>query len=285
MKLIYFIIVILIIYFIATQIQCMHLNSMPIDKQIEINKKHQIKSIVSPTGVIDYSIKRPIHIGTKTIPIFEDNQFIGHTDKYLSEQFQSTNYKQNYWDLTEDKIELPNASNLFVLIRSEYVDEKYAFNIPNQPVTTRYPNRNTLHADSKYLQHIKKDINSWNELFYKYYQTYQNILQVKSITPIFVMETLNEFVITVNVSLIYLGKTIHFQLTYYGQIDKNDDFFNGATNKYYLQLVNIKPITKSEYRLQPNPMNNDTDCPFMSMKEQLQYVDRINKLHRDENEI
>jgi hypothetical protein len=99
------------------------------------------------------------------------------------------------------------------------------------------------------------------------------------------METLNEFVIKLYASLIYRKKSIHFLLTYYGQIDRSDDFLNGSSDVYTLQLIDIKPVPKNDFDIQPVAINQVDDGPFMTMKEQLTYVDRINQIHLDENDI
>ena len=214
---------------------------------------------------------------------FRDNKTIGYTDKYSSEEFQSTDYKHNFYDFSGGNIELPNASNLLILIKSEYVDDQYRFNVSNQPVTTRYPNSNTCVIDGKYIKHIKRSIQSWNELFYKYYQTNEQLLVVKDIKLFFVLETLNEFIIKANVSLLYLGKTLHLQVSYYGEIERTDDFLNGQTDKYVLQVTEVRPITKTEFGEKIIPATSQSDTwPFMSMYDQMKYVDRINKLHQSE---
>jgi hypothetical protein len=296
MKLIYFLIIIVIIYVVATQLKVFHVDTLPDKQRDEINHKSKLKSILMTNHVKDspsnkhspsnrpskgcLSDKQP----TKKHYTMEDNRLIGYTDKYASEQFQSTDYKRNYWDLSGGKIEFPNASNLLFLIQSEYMDNQpnYKFNISNQPGTTRYPSRNSSDLDAKYIKYIKKNVEGWNELFYKYYQTNQKMLFVRDVKPVFIMETTNEFVIKVNVSLLYRQRTIHFQLTYYGQIERTDDFLNGGTDVYTLQLTEVMPIPKSDFEIQVRSMNENDTGPFMTMEEQMQYVDRINQRHRDE---
>lgn len=299
MKFIYFLVVVAIIYFLATQIKVTHVDSLPRNKQEEIDKKSKIRSIISENYIREDPLNRPIeHFGAN--PTFGTNKLVGYTNEYSADQYDSPNYKDNYWDLTRNYVELPNASNLYMLIKSEYQDSQYKFNVANLPVTTRSPNRNTQDVDAKYLKHVKRNIAGWNRLFYKYYPSvftatgYPNqgpnylvdkkLLKVRSMKLVLVMETADEFFIKVDASLGYLGKSMHFQLTYYGHIYKNDEFLNGATDVYALQLVDIRPILKSDYELQPNIMDEQDSDPFMSMEEQLRYVNRINKLHWDENE-
>jgi hypothetical protein len=119
--------------------------------------------------------------GKNKIIKVNDNKLIGLNNKYSSEQFQSTDYKSNHLDFSGGDPILPNASNLLFLIKSEYVDDQYKFNISNKPVTTRTSNRNTIEQDNKYLHKIKRNIDGWNELFYKYFQTNNKLLSVKEL--------------------------------------------------------------------------------------------------------
>jgi len=288
MKLIYFIVIILVIYFIASQIRVIHIDKLSPEKKTELNNRSKARSMLIQNYIKEENVDNAGSISKSGFQ-FPDNRLVGLTDKYSSEQFQSTNYKRNFQDLTGGYIELPNASNLLFLIESEYIDDQYAFgdgqyvfNITNQPVTTRNPNRHTIDQDAKYLKHIKKDIESWNELFYKYFQINDQMIFVRELKPQFIMETTNEFVIQLMASIIYRRKSLHFNMTYYGQIDRADDFLNGMTDVYTLQLINIKPIPKSDFDLVPKPFDRtEEEGPFISMKDQMKYVDRINRMHRD----
>lgn len=178
--------------------------------------------------------------------------------------------------LTNGVDSLPNASNLIADIKLKYADNQYRFNLANQPVTTRYPNRTTEKKDEKYLKYVKKNIETWNRVYGKN----EKLLSTKQIKLILVMETEREFLIKVNVQLIYLNKTMHLELTYYGQIEKTDDFLNGGNDIYTLQLIEIRPISKDNFC---KGTDSSDHGPFMSMKEQMAYVDKINKLHQEED--
>jgi hypothetical protein len=221
----------------------------------------------------------------------ETDRRIGLSDRYSGEQYNSPNYKRNYYDFSDSPVrELPNASGLIELIKSEFVDDQYTFNqykfnTANLPVTTRYPNRNTKLEDNKYLRVIKNDINKWNTLFRKYYDTNKKLIKIIQLKLIFVMETEAEFVVKVWAALLYRGRTLHLEITYYGEKERSDEFLRGEQIVYIPQLVSVKPIPKSDFDVQPLPMTQDEKGPFMSMDSQLQYVDRINKMHRDETGI
>ena len=116
----------------------------------------------------------------------------------------------NYYHPNLKKIRqvLPNGSNLVQLIISEYVDPTYKFNDPNLPVTFRYPKSNRKKIDKKYTKLIKQNIESWNLLFSKYFQSDEQFLFVKNINLISVQETEVEFILSANVMLTYLSKTL-----------------------------------------------------------------------------
>uniref|UniRef100_A0A6C0LTK6 Uncharacterized protein n=1 Tax=viral metagenome TaxID=1070528 RepID=A0A6C0LTK6_9ZZZZ len=255
------------VYYFVTYIEVKHIDSLSEIHRNELLSRNKIRSML-------------INNHLRDIPsgYFEDNKLLGYIDKYSSEQFQSTNYKHNYYDFTGEPIELPNASNLLMLIKSEFMDEQYRFNIPNQPVTTRYPCYESYKKDSKLLKQLRLEVESWNVLFYKYYQTNEKLIQIKDIKMVFIQETQHEFIVKVNIALSYLYKSMHYQLTFYGQIDKTDDIINNPIEQYTLQLINIIPIMKSEYF---SDIENET--PFLTMQDQLKYVDKINKLHQNED--
>jgi hypothetical protein len=269
MKLIYFLIIVIIIYFFVIQITVVHIDTIPDKQRNELNKRSELKSMLLSNHI-------------KCVPnqtTLSDDKLVGYNNKYSSEEFQSTNYKNNYYDLSGGYLRLPKMDELYILIRSEYVDDQYRFNIPNQPVTTRYPNKYSFAIDKKFLKHVRDDIEGWNELFYKYYQTNEQYIKVVSLKPVYIMETQNEFVTTVNSCISYINKNMYYKLTYYGIIDRNDDFLNGLSDQYTLQLLNIIPISKSEFEV---IVTDNDDGPYMTMNEQLQYVDRMNRLHKDE---
>lgn len=274
MKLAYFIIIVIIIYAVASQIKVVHVDSLPTTHKQEVDKRSKIRSMLVSNYIKE---DQP-----KSVQLSED-RLGGLLDKYSSEQFQSTDYRRNFQDFTGGVPELPNSSNLLYLIRSEYVDDQYKFNIANLPVTTRNNSGKPNSADRKYLKFISRDIDGWNELFYKYFQSTGKYLYTRDIKILFVRETEDEFFLTVNVSMLYLQRTIHFQLTYYGQKLRSDDIINEPVDEYNLQLVDIKPIPKSDFDVTFEPQDVAGEShPFMSMADQMKYVDRIRRMHQTE---
>lgn len=304
MKVFYFLIIILIIYFITTHINVVHIETLSPVEQKELNKKSKYKSRLTDTYVkADLQEEIPnkqINQENTTIENFTTNttaqsRLFENERIYSGSQYNSRNYKKDYYDLTPDnvrpKLELPNMNDLFILIRSEYIDntyttDKYKFNSSNLPVTNRYPNKNTVILDKKYTSAIKMDIMSWNDLFSMYYDLDKKLISVKDIKLIFIMETEYEFIIQAIVKLSYRNKAMYFQVKYYGIINKTDDILNGLPDTdYELKLIELKPVAGSEFSSQPNPMNQDASGPFMSMDSQMDYVNKINKMHREETNM
>ena len=276
MKLAYFIIIVIIIYAVASQIKVVHVESLPAIHKQEVDKRSKIRSML-----VNNNIKEENPSSKK----LTEDKLEGLLDKYSSEQFQSTDYKRNRQDLTGGLPVLPNSSNLLYLIRSEYVDEQYKFNMANLPVTTRNNSGKPNATDRKYLKFIGRDIDGWNELFYKYFQSTGKYLHTRDIKILFIRETEDEFFLTVNVFMLYLKRTIHFQLTYYGQKLRSDDIINEPDDEYNLQLVDIKPIPKSDFDVTYEPRDvAESSHPFMSMADQMTYVDRIRRMHQNESD-
>lgn len=265
-KFILFLIIILIIYFIATRIQVIHIDKLPEKEKTDLNNRNKIRTMLLANHIKCYDNQKNENF--ENIPNRSDASIISNTP----------NTSTNSSNLSDR--ELPDADELLDIIKSEYVNSKFKFNIANQPVTSRYSNKNTKIADHKYIKYIKNNIKKWNDFFENMFKN--GLIHVIEIKPIFVKETENEFFIKVNVKLFYQEKTLHLELTYYGQIEKSDDFLNGGNNVYNLQLVEIKPLTKSDYNASIEESNRNKNNPFMTMSEQLLYVDKINKMHREE---
>lgn len=311
MKLFYFLIIVLIIYFIATRINVVHITTLPETQQKELNKKSKFKSRLSDIYIeqdqsgetvpkeVEPSNTTSYFVGKNTPQIehftASEEKLLDNESVYSGSQFNSRNYKRDYYDLTPtdvcSKLALPNMNDLFILLRSEYIDttyaqNKYKFNSINLPVTNRYPNKNTIILDKKYTSAIKADIMSWNDLFPKYYDLNEKLIIVKDIKLIFIMETEFEFVIQAIVKLSYRHKPMFFKVQYHGSVNKTDDILNGQSDtQYELKLIELTPVAESEFTSQPNPNNQAEQSTFVSMDQQLKYVDKINKMHKEETNI
>lgn len=178
------------------------------------------------------------------------------TKSNIKSMFVTNHIKQK---TSQQKIPFPDAQKILEMVRAKYLNPKYKFNLATQPETTRYPNENTKIIDKKYYQLIKKNIQEWNKN-----------LVLKKIKLIYINEIPDEFIIVSNIKFFYQNKALCLQVKYYGQSDYSDE--------YNLQLVAIKPISKKEF----DSTGHDEYEPFMSMNEQMEYVDKINKMHMEE---
>lgn len=269
MKLILFLLIIVVIYFIASRIKVVHSDLLSTQEKKELDDRNKIRSMLM------YNHIRCANSPQQTKPI---------------ENFSHSNSNEYSID-SPQPIQKIGINEVLNMIKFEFLDKQYFFNMSNRPVATRNSNINTKKEDKKYIKHIKNNINEWNQVL----PLNSDHIKTMVIKPIFIKETDNEFVITVNAKLLYLNKTLHLQLTYYGKIEKTDDFLNGGTDTYILQLVNIKPITKFDFSQLITTINcsttsdyefiaqgdNNTD-PFISMAEQMAYVNKINKIHENE---
>ena len=258
MKLILFLIIIIIIYYVATKIKVVHIDSLPPNNKNELITRKKLKDVLTTSYIKDDNTSKNLRI----------ESFVNDLE-FDTTSVQKPNAHNAY--------KAYNAYDVLNNIKEEFLDDQYKFNIPNLPQTTRYCTKYTAHIDNKYVEQIKRNINDWNET-----------ISIQGIKPIFIIEAGKEFVMKINVSLLYANKTMHLELEYYGQIERSDDFLNGGFDSYILQLVSIKPIKKSEYDINPDaPIaadnNLDINNPFISMREQLEYVDKINKMHLNDN--
>lgn len=282
MKIFYFLLVILAIYFIMTRIDVVHINTLPHTQQSELQNRSKFRS-----HLLDNYVKSDSNANQIEHFAFKENEYLKNTELYSAKQFNSPDYKHDYFDLYTTPMTLPTANDLFILLRSEYIDStyannKYKFNITNLPTTNRYPNMDTTAEDKKYIKQIKHDIMSWNNLFPKYYHTNKRLIIIKSIKLIFIKETEFEFVVQAIVKLSYRNRLMHFQVEYYGQINRTDDILNGVGNTTTIKLVGLIPMSRSDFDIQPDSMYQEARSPFISMDEQLKYVNKINQMHLDE---
>ncbi len=289
MKPIYFLFIVIAIYYIITKINVVHVNTLPFKQKKELRKRSKFRSMIVDNHVRCDNENESTKPAEEPVT-FKENELLKYTDIYSASGKNTRDYKHDYFDFLSEPIELPGANDLYILLRSEYIDteyirNKYRFNITNQPVTSRYPNKYTISQDKKYLSKIKKDIRSWNNIFRKYYHTDKKLIDILDIKLIFITETDFEFVIQGMIKLSYKNKTMHFRINYYGQINKTDDFLNGGTNTYMLQLYNLQPISKSEFDSKIDAVNLEERTPFMSMEDQMTYVDKINKTHQNKTDM
>lgn len=190
------------------------------------------------------------------------------------------NYGYDFKEFTKNLLSsdanLPSTNKLISMIKSAYLDKQFKFNIANQPVTSRQGSMDP-YSDKKYIEYIKKNIANWNEIIPQKTNSNSKIISPKDVKIIFVKETEREFYIKTNTEIIYQKKPIYFELAFYGQIEKSYDFFKDSNDTYIIQLVEMCEL-KTKY----NDNHSKIITPFMSMDEQLAYVNKVHALHKEE---
>lgn len=247
MKILIFIIIIIIAYFIFTQVKVFHIDTLPYKQQKELRTKAKMRSML-----LDNYVKR------ENINKNKKNKAI----KKLQENRKNENE-------TESNLSTKTL-NFLNIIDKEYVNPNFKFNISNQPLITKYFSKYDDNLSKKYLPHIKYNIESWNN-------DLPHNFKIIKLIPIIISEAGNEFIIKVYIEIYFniFEKTIYLKADYYGEIEKSDDFDNDDV--YILQLIKLNQITKLKFK-----NINEKIQPFMNMKDQLKYVDYVNNQHKNE---
>ena len=319
-KIIIFLIIIFVIYLIATQIKVFHIKTLPQKQQTELFTRSQIRSILTSNHIkcqtnntnniknsdlsqipsqTSISVATPINrINTDLYDINLDNT-IEHFDSSITlpdilgkskpnskikyqGQNQNQNQNQNQAQTSYPLLSVKKSNIFFQKIKDEYLDTQYKFNIAGLPTKTRNPNKNTETKDKKYLKHIRKNIENWNEIFttQREHKFDFEAIRVQNIKLIFISETECDFLVKTQVELLYLEQIVYLDLTFYGQIEVSDDIFADGSDIYIIQLVEGCVMSKSDYR--PNNLSNYEYTPFMTMEQNATYANKINKMHKDE---
>lgn len=262
MKLLLFLIIIVVIYFIATQIKVVHLDTLPTDKKKELNDRLKMRTMLLSNHV---KLSEPDKSKSRS----KSNSNSNLRSKSNSNLRSNLNSNSNANFL--------HATELLDLIKSEHLNTKYQFNAATLPSTTKYINRDNMQTVKRHIKYITSNILEWNNLLDS------ELLSVRQIIPVLIVETHDEFIIKVYVELLYLNKTLHLRMSYYGQIIRTDDFINDGKDVFVLQLIEINPISGADFISNitaATGRNNDT---FITMNDQLAYVDMVNLQHKNEN--
>lgn len=216
MKLIPFIILIIVLYYIATQIKIVHIDHLKVNEEFrqELNTRSKLRSMLT------YShLKCP---DTKTA-----------------------------------KMAPPPISKLLELIKAEYLDSQYKFNISTLPVTVKYPNHYTQSDEARYVNSIMAHIISWNDVLKKYYNIDDTLIHIQDIYITYIMATAKEAIVKAMVKLEYGRDTIQLQLTYYCVILKTDDF--EMPDEYVLQLTEMDKVFRYNFSGSVKPIGYEFD--------------------------
>ncbi|AVL94728.1 hypothetical protein ma342 [Moumouvirus australiensis] len=210
-------------------------------------------------------------------------------DNYVSTKIKESNIVSNFnqkFNYNVKKYINPNTSSKRIKISDlvKSINNNYScdiiFNPANNPIIQTSDNFNDiLKGVSKRL---KKDINFWNYKLLKFhFKTKINILDM---IPYKINQTSNEFIMEIIIYTKIQCQDSFFKIIYYGSINKDLNFFsNDLSNKYIIQFVELSLLTKEMYQnMSQNIKLNEN--PFMTMNEQMEYVNKINKLHQEEIE-
>lgn len=239
-----FILFLLVIYLIASQIKVYHVSSLPKKQRLELEKRNDARS-----------------------KLLKNHILVDGDDK--KEEFKTLPTKNNPFS------EYPYPLDLVNLIKEEYGTDQYRFNDANLIVSYKYNDNNTV-----YTNRILREMNSWNRLFPKYYDTNKILLIVNGVNVVSIQETEADAVVTAVGSYNYLSRTMHVKMIFYVEILRTDDILTNGQSTYILHLIDIKPVRKEEYDKKIYHAD-----PFMTMADQLSYVERINYMHKNEKNM
>ncbi|AZL89441.1 hypothetical protein QKC54_gp0384 [Megavirus baoshan] len=196
----------------------------------------------------------------------------------------SQNISQNkFIDLVSDTDEYYNddTNNIYNLINE--INNRYSieieFNMANNPVIGQIDKNLSSYFSQIVTRKLKNDINQWNhELFHnqnKIILSETVILNLKATTDEFIVELLSHFFIE--------KQDYYVELCYYGKKNSDIDFFSNNNNIYIISMCNIEMSDNDTY-LEAINKNNTESNVFMTMSEQMKYVNKINIMHREEME-
>lgn len=281
MDLKYFLLIIVAIYFLSSFVNVVHISTLPSTQQEELKQRSKFRSEYLSSHLKEEKPNPPSTFD------FEENVWIKNNDLYAATQKNSRDYKRDYFDLEKLDMKLPTGNELYILLKSEYIDStldqaNYRFNLVNLPVNTRIPTASTVSLDKPYEKLIRKDIMQWNNIFPIYYKIDKNLIKLGGLKLTYVADTDSEFIVDAYVKLIYMDRPLCFKVHYYGRKERGADFLNGERNSFMIKLIRLQPILTSEYNDQVAPSGRtDGDIgPFMSMRDNMAYVDEYNKSHK-----
>ncbi len=198
---------------------------------------------------------------------------------------KSQNKSQNkFIDLISDTdkyydSETNNVCNLVNEINNKYSID-IEFNMANNPIIGQIDknlNSYFLHIVNRKL---KNDICEWNhKLFHN-----QNKIILSETIILNLIATMDEFMVELLGHIFIAKQDYYIKLCYYGKKISDVDFFsNNNNNVYIVSMCNIEMSDDDTY-LEAINRNNTKNNVFMSMSEQMEYVNKINIMHREEME-
>uniref|UniRef100_A0A6G6AB20 Uncharacterized protein n=1 Tax=Borely moumouvirus TaxID=2712067 RepID=A0A6G6AB20_9VIRU len=254
MKLIIILFLVVIIFFIIYQIQKPkeNVNENIYEKFKETNKNISDNNVETK--------KKELNIAS---PNFNQKYYY-HAKKYINPNISSKRIK---------------ISDLVKSINNNYSCD-IIFNPANNPIIQISDNFNDIFKNV--YKKFKKDINFWNhKLLKSHFKTKIDIIDA---IPYQINQTNDEFVIEIILHAKIQYQDTFLKIIYHGSVNKDLDFFsNDLSNKYFIQFMELSLLTGEIYQnLSQNIKLNEN--PFMTINEQMEYVNKINKLHQEEME-
>ncbi|ANB50524.1 hypothetical protein [Powai lake megavirus] len=219
-------------------------------------------------------------------PNFDDNKFTNNKSKNKSQNKfldNSKNKSKNkFIDLTTDTDEYyDKTNNIYDLIND--INYKYStdveFNMANSPIIGQIDKNLSLYISKMITHKLKKDINKWN---YNFFNDQNKIILSETII-LNLIATIDEFMVELLGHFFIEKKDYFIKLCYHGKKNTDIDFFSNNNNTYIITMCDIEMSDDDTY-LEAINKNNTQDNVFMTMSEQMKYVNKINIMHREEME-
>lgn len=247
MKLVYFFLIVIVIYLVASNVKVVHMSELSSEEQNELINRSKVRSML-----INSHIKSDLQ-----------------KKRFSSEQKNSRDYKHDQQDLSIDHNEVPSMIDLIELVKSKYLSSFYRFNVANRPTTT------STTCSKQIRDLVMNEMEGWNSLV----SNSQDLLVIKDFKCIYVIEAGDEFSVKGMASAMYLGRTAHFRVCYYGKLYRSLDQLQMDNDVYEMQLTELALIPKNEF-LKEIPGEY---TPFLALDKQMEYVNYINQMHQNEN--
>jgi hypothetical protein len=266
MKFIFFVIVVIILYFIASLIV---VKKSPVELQTTKRK-------------VEYE-----HYQTDNNDANNDLLLVQRPPNKAHTRFQPmkrSNKSKNLLPVVIPATQpfIPSPNEILIKIETDFLEPQFMFNIASLPVETLYPNKNDDYFKESYGLFVQRNVARWNEIFPKYFSIKPKVyIHYANIKPIYIIKTIKDFVLKTNVGVIYNGELLTLQLTYYGTIEPPRDPFREDT-VYSFQMTEIRYVSNIESVPTGIYSSLHRDIPT-TMNDQLEYVNKINRMHCDEN--
>lgn len=235
---------------------------------------------------IIYQIQKPKENKNIYEKFNESNKISDNVQIKIKEpKITSLNFNQKYNHNIKKYID-PNLSSKRIKISDlvKFINNNYScdiiFNPANNPIIQISDNLNDIFKNV--TKRLKKDIIFWNHKLLKSY--FRTSIDIIDMIPYQINQTNDEFIIEIIIHTKIQYQETFLKIIYHGSINKDINFFsNDLSNKYIFQFLKLSLLTKEMYQnFSQNIKLNEN--PFMTLNEQMEYVNKINKLHQEEME-